>query len=452
MRVRVKAKLSGSYTPRPDYPLRSSSFAFSLATHSAAVLALALIRLPTAPVERPVYDQFIKPYEHKIILYDFRPKVPDVSPPKQVGRHPDPRGAELSRQTIVAMSPKPKSKQVLISIPALKIEIQQDLTAPLLVARMDSILPAHAAIARAPKKYVPPPPQEQPKLPIRPPILDSDSQPALIAAAPSAPETPPQRIAMSAVAPSRKAPEAPTAQAGNAPADIAIASLHPAENSAPLPDGGRPGRFSKAPTQGEAAGGETGTTTLTVPDLTIRNPAPKPAPAMPTEEIVYADRVRGVPLTTLSVPLRPASRMIPAAVEAKFKGRNVYTIVVPMERMTAYTGDWILWFSDLASKPGETPLIRAPVPLRKLERIDNAPPGSRTKERVQFAATLGKNGRLDGVTLLTKTTPAIQHAVFEDVTSWEFRPATCDGVAVAVDIVVEIPFSLPAALARGPME
>ena len=407
-----------------------------------------LISFPASPPKRPVYDELIKPHERQILFYDFRRKVPDVAPLKRVGRAPTPRGAELSKQAIIATSKKPKSKQVFISVPVPKIEIHEDLPAPLLVARLDATLPPPPA-PPAPRKFVPPRPlKKEPRLPIQTPVLEAPPSSAPASAAIS-PPLPAPTLTFSVAVPVRSAPEALTAHSGNAKADIAVASLHPSPNAdSPVPNGERPARFSKAPTEGAAASGAANPTdSLTVPDLTIRQPKPEttlPAPhlATPTQAILYAERVR-IPLSTLSVPLRPANRMIPPAVDARFQGRNVYTIVIPMEHMPSYAGDWIMWFADRQSKPGETPVIRAPVPFRKLEPIDQPAPSSRIGERIQFAATLNKKGRLDGITLITRTTPAAQRAVFEDVTSWEFQPATRDGVPVDVDVFLEIPFRLP---------
>jgi hypothetical protein len=250
----------------------------------------------------------------------------------------------------------------------------------------------------------------------------------------------------------KNAPEAPVAHTGNARADIAVASLHPSPDAnTPLPTGERPARFSKAPTVGAAASGE-GNGTLTVPDLTIRKPKPEPdpPPSVPRHEVLYAERVRGIPLSTLSVPLRPANRMIPPGVDARFRGRNVYTIVIPIEHMSAYSGDWIMWFADREAKPGETPVVRAPVPFRKLEVVDQNPPGSQSGERIQFAAMLSKSGKLLDITLLTQRSPAIARVVLEDVSAWEFRPASRDGVPVDVDVVLEIPFRLPVSVATNP--
>jgi TonB family protein len=189
-----------------------------------------------------------------------------------------------------------------------------------------------------------------------------------------------------------------------------------------------------------------------VPDLTIRNLEPEPGTEIATQEIVYTQRVRGVPTSTLSVPLRPSSRMIPPAVDAQFKGRNVYTIVIPMEHIPAYAGDWIVWFADRTSKAGDTPVVRAPIPIRKIEPVDQAPASARTEERIRLAATLSKSGRLEDVKLLTRTSEAVGRAVSTDVSRWQFQPATNGGVAIDVDVILEIPFSLPAALAANPFD
>jgi hypothetical protein len=457
MRVKIQAKrrprtITGLEAPQPDYPLRGGWFFVSVAVHGLIVLALMSATFSAKPTPRPVYDEFIKPNAHKLVFYDFRKKVPEVAPVKRVGRSPDPRGVELSTQAIIASSRKPKSEQVFITVPAPKVEIRHDMPTPLLIARLETVLPAPAA-RPIPKTFVPPPPSKQePKLPMQTPVLDAPVPPVSSSAvsALAAPTLTFPKLS----APARVAPEAPTAHPGNASADIAVASLHPSENlDAAVPNGDRPGRFSKAPKQGEPASGDTNATaTLTVPDLTIRPPKPEPPPPpppIPTHEVLYAERVRGIPQSTLSVPLRPSSRMIPPAVDARFQGRNVYTIVIPMERMATYTGDWIMWFADRESKPGETPVVRAPVPVRKLEPVDQPPASDRTGQRIQFAATLGKNGRLNGITVLTGANARVVHVVVDDVGSWEFQPATRDGKPVDVDVVVEVPFSIPTAAARS---
>lgn len=454
MRIRIKAKVpsGGAGDVWLGYPLTPKSFALSLGVHGIIILALLTVSLPATVAERPVYEELIKPNQHKIIFYDFRRKTPNVNPVKKFGRAHEPRGAELSRQAIIATSRRPKSSQVFISVPAPKIEIPLDIPAPLMIARLDTIPPVPPPPPQRikPRQFVPPKPAKQaPKLPIPTPVLDLPA-PAVTIPQVTSPVEMSQLTLPKVSLPPKKAPESTDVHHGNATADIAVASLHPAENAAArVPNGERPGKFSKAPTQGEASSGDAnGRTALTVPDLTIRNAKPEAAPKIATESILYTERVRSIPMSTLSVPLRPSSRMIPPAVDAQFKGRNVYTIVIPMEHIPAYSGDWILWFADHAAKSGETPVVRAPVPFRKIEPVEQAA-GGRTTQRILLTATLGRAGKLERVVLLTQTTTAIQHAVFDDVTSWQFQPATSDGVAVDIDVVLEIPFSLPAGVASN---
>ncbi len=287
MRVRVKASLRPGkpsiegVTPRSDYPLRGAPFLVSVAVHGMIAAALMTVDFPAS--KRPVYDEFIKPKNHQLLYFDIRPKVPHVNPVKRVGNTPNPRGVELSKLAIIAASKKPKSEQVFISAPAPKVDIRQDVPAPLLVTRLDTIIPTPAAPAKViPKKFIPPPPSKtEPKLPMQTPVVEAPAPPQY-SAAPSPLMT--QITMPTLTTPAHVAPPAPTAHTGNANADVAIASLHPSENpDTAVPNGDRPGRFSKAPTQGPAASGDANATaSLTVPDLTIRPPkAGTPSAAAP---------------------------------------------------------------------------------------------------------------------------------------------------------------------------
>lgn len=129
-------------------------------------------------------------------------------------------------------------------------------------------------------------------------------------------------------------------------------------------------------------------------------------------------------------------------IDARFQGRSVYTMVIPIENFPDYGGDWILWFADREQKPGDTSDVRSPIPFRKHELVDAMIPGGRTERRLQIVAVLKRDGRLDGVTLLRRSTPAVEQAVIQDLQSWEFKPATRAGAPVDVDVVFEIPFNL----------
>jgi hypothetical protein len=233
--------------------------------------------------------------------------------------------------------------------------------------------------------------------------------------------------------------------------DIAVVGLHPNDKGA-VPEGSRPGQFAQAPTVGEIATGEV-KGGFGVPNLTIhddRKAVPPPRVDAPRKIVLYSDRLRSLPVSTLSVPLHPASRTIPASIEGRFRGRNVYTMVIPIENLAEYSADWIIWFAERDAKAGADVLnVRAPIPLRKFESVEPIAPGARRELRVQLAGVITKEGKLEVRTLLRNLAPALENAVLRDVSSWEFKPATQDGTPVDIDIVLEIPFSLPPQVAQS---
>jgi hypothetical protein len=479
----------------PGYRIRPRSFVYSVGFHCLVVAALFLIPIYTnTETQRPIYDELVHPEAHKIIWYDFRKQpLPDVNAAKRIGTFPKPRGRELSREAIIAMSPKAKSSKQFIWQPVPKVEIHTDVPAPNVVARMNTAVVAPppepkkevrpeieaprapelntspqnpkgdlkraleanqaVAIPKPTKAFVPPPPQ-----PARQARLTIPVQPAEVAlpdasivGSPNIRNSLPLGIGAPSfskgAAPPPNGPPGSTNSAGNAKADIAVASLHPANG--PVPEGSRGGQFSKAPTVGEPATGEVTGAGLTIPNLTIREDRTKPTPPPQLlKATMYADKVRSVPVSTLSVPLRPGSRTIPRAIDARFQGRDVYTMVIPIENLPRYSGDWILWFAERDQREGDRPSLRSPIPLRKVEPLEEPLAGTRSEFRVQIVALIKSDGKIESISLLRNMAPALEQAVIQDVASWEFKPAMRDGTPVDVDVVIEIPFSLPPQIAR----
>lgn len=510
------------------------------------MLLLFLIPSSNENTRNTAYKELIQPQVHKLIWYDFHKKLPEVSAAKKVGNSPEARGAELSKQTIIAASPNPVSKQQFIWRPVPKILIPQDLPLPNLIVRTNTSLPPPpptqvkqklerpaAEGVRSPnqnnstqnpkgdvnhalnpneasqpskphKAFVPPVEQARVKTPaalldtplpdpslvaslktdsglhalqlkkalVLPPQQAQSSRKALPAAVLDAPDATvggsggskmqsalPEGLGTSSlsqgVAPPSTGPVGQTASTGNGAVDIAVVSLHPGDRLGELPDGARPGRFSKAPAIGEASSGEGGGAAgLTVPDLSVRSAGTKSSSTPDfwngnRKTILYAETVRSVLASTLSVPLRPSSRTIPGAIDSRFQGRSVYTMVVPVENFPDYGGDWILWFADRDQKPGDTSAVRAPLPFRKHEPVDAMLAGNRTERRLQIVAVIKRDGRLDDISLLRRSSPAVEQAVIQDLQSWEFKPATRAGMAVDVDVVFEIPFNLSAEVASA---
>ena len=508
MSLKVRVRMSN--TPpisRPTsvtgYQFRPVSFLTSVGVHMLAILGLGLISPYQYEPEskRPIYDELIQPNEHKIVYYEYKKRpLPDVSATERIGTFPRPRGREFSRDAIIAAAPKAKSASQIIWRPVPKIELPKDTTAPNIVLRAASAIPRLAPpppdppkvekpnidapkaqqanlsppdpkgdpnkakdenvkpveIPKPLKAFVPPPASAlPPRLAVRVEVADVPVPDASITGAGSARMALPDGIGTAAfskgIAPPPNAPPGPENIAGNGKTDVAVVSLHP--GNGPVPDGARSGAFSRAPNVGEPATGDVSGGGLKVPNLTIRedrgNIADAPKVNPNRKVVLYADKMRSIPVTTLSVPLRPAARTIPRALDARFQGRNVYTIVIPIENFEPYSGDWIVWFAERQAKPGDTPFVRAPLPLRKYESVEPVLAGARTELRVQVAGMIRADGKLEGLTFLRNLGPGIEQAVLQDLAAWEFKPATRDSVPVDVDVVLEIPYSLPPQIAKS---
>ncbi len=505
LKIRVR---SSPGSPRSaikrGYRIHPSSFVLSILFHVAVVTGLLLMprgmESPAEAHDRPIYDQLIKPEEKKIVWYIPPKQKPlDVSAEQRIGTFPKPRAPKKSDLAIIATAPQPKSVKQFIWQPVPKVQIRQDLPAPNLIARAAMAIPAP-----------PPPPEPKPKIPkpdtqgvkspqpnISPPAPNGDvnkaaetnAQPveipkprkAFVPPAPKSPapivvpvqtaDIPPPDANVTGTATARSllpegvgapsfskgsppppnAPPGPANQAGNGRVDIAVVGLHPNDKGA-VPDGSRPGQFAQAPNVGEIATGEV-SGGFGVPNLTIhddRKPVSPPHVDPPRKVMLYSDRLRSLPISTLSAPLRPATRTLPASVEGRFHGRSVYTMVIPIENIDEYSSDWIIWFSERSAGPAAPAAlnVRAPVPLRKFESVEPVPPGARTELRVQLAGVITKQGKLQVNALLRNLPPALETAVLRDMQSWEFKPATQDGAPVDIDVVLEIPFSLPPQVAQ----
>lgn len=329
------------------------------------------------------------------------------------------------------------------------------------------------ALMRPKKTFVAPPRKEAPKLPVPEPVLDEPPEVGSAGAAQVARlpgmttqnKPPPRRFTPPS---ERKASgahgaggsggdgvllETPAALPSGSKLSAAIVGLNPSDNlNYPIPPGNRPAEFSAAPSIGKTSTGDVnGAGGPTVPGLMVKGGKSEPTngksgavAAVPgTRIVMYDDMVPSSIRPALSAALRPASRTIPLALEARFRGRLVYAIVIPAPNLPAYTGDWIVWFAPEAQKPGEGTLVRAPVPFRKTEpTTSKAASSDRSEARVQLAAIIKPNGQFDSITVVRSPTAPLSQGAIEDLKRWEFRPALRDGSAIGVEVVIEIPFNV----------
>ena len=471
--------------PPPVDKLRLVSHLYSVAVHGWLLCLVAFGPRTSPSIRRPIYDSIIRPNERKIIWYR---KVPEIVPSTQISDLKHPQGKVKSNKTIVVKSPNPASSRQLVLQPAPQIKLDHDIQAPNLIA-----LTAAPSLPRPPepkpvKRFIAPPAAAQKPTAAAPLLAEPALRltttgtastlapltlPSLPARAPAKPFVAPSATGKSRGADPRLAePDSnlPGTGTGSVPGTIpnlsgasnlnaAIIGLNP---SGPipsvLPPGSRSAEFSAAPTVGNTASGDVKGGGITLPGLLVKDGMAKdrktaegpsaeavPPPALPRFRTLLYDELVPVSIRpTLSAPLRPASRTIPRALEARFQGRLVYAVVIPAPNLPAYAGDWILWFAEQTQRPGDTPLMRAPIPLRKTEPLGIARvlSDNRSEARIQLAAVIKKDGRFDSIVLVKGPNPQVSQSAIEELKQWDFRPAMRDGAPIGVEVVIEIPFSL----------
>jgi hypothetical protein len=480
-------------TKQPSrYRLKPASFLVSASLHGL-VMAMLLL-MPTRPprVNRPVYETEIKPYEKKIIWYNFRQTVPNLPATRKIGSSKDPQGQTVSPQIVIATSKDATKSKQFIWLPTEQKRIEQEIKAPNIV----SVKPAEAtaqkqmappsppqpepikaaetakaeegpAIVKQPPRRFEPTPQPRPKIVVQTPTVIAEPPPgaSVLGGGAPMPDMPTGAFSAGKIPPKQYVPPnmskagTESAKIGTitAPApelssvgnvNMAIVGLHPSDSPPIVPLGSLPGRFSTAPKEGKDSTGNLPTNAAGVPNLVVeggakaRSGAAVPAPPTipPARTVLYRQVVTGAMPSSLSAPLRPGNRTIPGALEARFQGLNVYTMVLPGPNLPGYAGDWVLWFAERQSEAGERVQMRAPVPYKKKISGEAIARSSNPVMRVQVAGLVGKDGRLEQLTILKGGGSGNANAVLEDLKAWEFAPATRNLVPVAVDVVIEIPF------------
>ena len=466
--------LSQSARPRPR---RWFPFLVSLLLHLGVTAAIVAFdaRFQSAENEERQYRLTMLPKaqssKDRVLWYDFRRALPEVAPQQPFGPANRPQGEVKLEPTIVAQSPKADSKRQMIWQPDRPTPMPQDIPAPNLVA-----LPAPPAPVPKPQAKVFVPPPVEPEHPrgtpvIQAPMVDDSSSPdirneapnlSLLENRPRVSKPPPRPFVMPSSAPAQNgggdgsivvdAPVVNTPGTGSV-GDLraVIVGLNPAEKLSGPPEGSRGGQFSQAPDLGVPSSGNASQPGAPkVPGLIARGTqgggaspvagASPAAPAVPDRRILR--EIKLPPINrTLSVPLRPAARVIPATVESVFANRNVYTMLIPAPEVPNYQGDWVLWFAGRQTPAGQSARVAAPVPARKFTLDGDASNAGSANGIVQMAAVIDRGGRVSAVRILrSPANEELRRKAVEELQSWEFQPALQNSEPMDVDIVIEISF------------
>jgi TonB family protein len=439
---------------------RAGSFVLSLCIHSALV---AFVMFGSGlPSERPLslYDQQIRPYEHKLIWYSLKSRVPDVRPTEAKSVPRPPRALrKFDQSLIVGLKDDAKAPQKVWIPDPPKVNLPTPKLEP---------LPNLLAVAPTPprplRKFQPPPPQPVKLKPT--PVIAEAPEVALKSAA-AVPkdlpiETKLSRPLRTFVPPpsnkveARSAPELPAppeARMIAAPvstASMAIVGLDPAKTlDIPKPPAPRDANFSAGPKLNP--NGETSPASaalLSVPGIYLHGGPNDNRPSltaglapMSQQNLIAAMRPGGGVPHGVAPPHAPHVSSSP---DPRMSGRLIYMMAIQMPNVTSYSGSWMVWFAEHQPLPGAPPLeMRPPDPMRK---VDPKYIASAMRERVEgivrLSAVIRKDGHVESVELLKHLDDRLDKAAEEALAKWQFEPARRDGTPVDIDAVFEIPFRL----------
>jgi TonB family protein len=471
---------------------RLASFAVSLATHG---LILAWVAAgPVREKPQPLYAQVIAPHASKLVWYDFREKLPDVTPTAARRPAKPPRTTvKLASEEIVAGSVKARRARQFVWQPAPKLELHTELRSPNVLA----IRAPRAEPRPTPKLFVPPPeappptadapvlaappeirsernvkgaanlPGMQPaKAPPRKFVAPPASRP-VDKPAPALPDAPAVAAAANAIAappilrsnvakPSPFGPALPEAPVLSEPASpaavsMAIVGLNPSANApAPVPEGARSAQFSAAPQPRRTGGTDAAAdgAVLTVPDLLIRSEvADAKTTAMARTSATQAANLRAALRSSLAAtPIagpHPSATRVSSAPEALWHGRDTYAMSVQMPNITSYSGSCLIWFAERREEFEAGGQLSPPVPRHIVDpKYLPAAMADRVEGKVRLVAVIRKDGRVDSVSLLRHLDDRLDRSAADAMQKWQFEPALRDGQPVDVDALIEIPFRL----------
>ncbi|HEV3218177.1 MAG TPA: TonB family protein [Candidatus Acidoferrales bacterium] len=133
-----------------------------------------------------------------------------------------------------------------------------------------------------------------------------------------------------------------------------------------------------------------------------------------------------------------------------FGQRTFYTMHVTSPNVSSKMGSWVLNFAELdddgspaAISRRMTGTLAGPVPTHK---VDPPYPPEMIKEHVQgevvLYAIIRENGAVDSIQVLRPLDPMLDENAVDALAKWKFQPASRNGVPVAVEAVVHIPFHI----------
>jgi len=167
--------------------------------------------------------------------------------------------------------------------------------------------------------------------------------------------------------------------------------------------------------------------------------APVVASLAPGHNLMALARVPSLsPRVTTETP-----SIAPSEIDREVFGhKKFYSVTLNMPNLNSRSGSWVIRFAELNQddKQGD---LTAPVVV---EKVDPAYPGILMREHVEGTVTLyaviGTDGNVAGVRVLRGVEGRLDAAARDALSHCHFRPATKNGLAVALEAVIRIPFEV----------
>lgn len=190
----------------------------------------------------------------------------------------------------------------------------------------------------------------------------------------------------------------------------------------------------------------TGANPAGTPGAVVARP-PQPQPAAPTPPASDENIAKLIAKAT-----RPS--LLPEMTKARqpesafFGAKRFYTVSINMPNLTSGSGSWVLRFAELNGNEVGRPEgndLSSPVAVRK---VDPRYEPSAVRDRVEGTVTLGaeilRDGTVSNIRVLSSLDPRLDSSAAAALADWQFVPARKNGAAIDLEVVVQIPFRLPA--------
>lgn len=196
----------------------------------------------------------------------------------------------------------------------------------------------------------------------------------------------------------------------------------------------------------------------------IVGPAPPPEPPQPKAPVVAQSQPQAEPERSpeSGEPQERSRELLGSLGPGLRRGaapRRIYTTYINMPNLTSQSSSWLLRFAERETATGalvttdrryqgtggngDNGGVAAPVVVKK---VDPRYPADARRERVEGVITLYAVIRTDGgvedVAVVRGVDARLDQAAAEAFARWRFEPAEKSGRAIAVEVLIEIPFRL----------